>query len=193
MTDFRETKIKILSEEHSRAFQEVVIAAGGGWWDGREVRNLHAKFLYVDDDLILTYGGSLGHFEEHDYKEIQFPLPVSTKNVWSGEDVPPVGTVCEYRLNNGKWFKCKIMYVLSGADDGFVAWCDQLGIEQFLTFSSNRYKLQLRKIKTPEQIAAEERSVAIQEMMGVASGFGRFLDILESLYDAGYRKTEVKK
>lgn len=82
---------------------------------------------------------------------------------WDGSGVPPVGTVCEYRLGEHcTWFKCKIVYVLSESDHSFVAWCDDLNSDQFLTFSSNNYKLQLRKIKTPEQIAAEERSAAIQ-------------------------------
>lgn len=79
--DFRETKIKIISEGHSRAFQEAVIAAGGGWRGDRKVRNLHTKFLFVSEDLLLTYCDPLDHFEEHEYKEIQFPLTVSTKNV----------------------------------------------------------------------------------------------------------------
>ena len=75
---------------------------------------------------------------------------------WDGSGLPPVGTVCEYRLNEyDNWFTCKIIYVLSGSDHCFVAWCDHLGSDQFLSFASDRYKLQLRKIKTPEQIAAE--------------------------------------
>lgn len=117
---------------------------------------------------------------------------------WDGSGIPPVGTVCEYRLNEYRlneydiWFTCKIVYVLSGSDYGFVAWCDHLGSDQFLTFSSDRYTLQLRKIKTPEQIAAEERSLAIKEMCEVASKRNsKELTLMESLYDAGYRKVEV--
>ena len=112
---------------------------------------------------------------------------------WDGGGVPPVGTVCEYRLNEyDVWFKCKIVYVLSESDHCFVAWCDHLSSDQFLTFSSDRYKLQLRKIKTPEQVAAEERNLAIKEMREVASKRGiKRLTLMESLYDAGYRKVEV--
>ena len=113
---------------------------------------------------------------------------------WDGSGVPPVGTVCEYLLNDGMWFTCKIVYVLSGTDDCFVAWCDHLSTDQFLTFSSRRYKLQLRKIKTPEQLAAEERLQAIDEMVDLAQRSGSiFKDVMSALYDAGYRKTEVKK
>lgn len=112
---------------------------------------------------------------------------------WSGEGfkgIPPVGTVCEYRLNEyGVWFTCKIIYVLSGSDTCFVAWCDHLDSDQFLTFTSDRYKLQLRKIKTPEQIAREERLHAIDEMCNVIRESD--LKTVAALYDAGYRKVEV--
>ena len=113
---------------------------------------------------------------------------------WDGEGVPPVGTVCEYRLNEyDVWFTCKIIYVLSGSDHCFVAWCDHLGSDQFLTFASEHYKLQLRKIKTPEQNAAEERQQAIDEMKNLTVRSSICKVLMGVLYDAGYRKTEVKK
>ena len=78
MTDFRETKIKILSKEHSRAFQEAVIAAGGGWPFEKYVKCLSAKFLFVDAVLHLGYVNSdSDYFDRHQYKEIQFPLPTT--------------------------------------------------------------------------------------------------------------------
>ena len=112
---------------------------------------------------------------------------------WDGSGVPPVGTVCEYRLNDGSWFTCKIVYVLSGTDDCFVAYCEHLSTDQFLTFSSRRYKLQLRKIKTPEQLAAEERLHAIDEMLDFVVPCITYRNLIGALYDEGYRKTEVKK
>ena len=112
---------------------------------------------------------------------------------WDGSGIPPVGTVCEYRLNDGAWCMCKITYMLSGTDDSFVAWCDHLGIDQFLTFTSKHYKLQLRKIKTPEQIAEEERLHAIDEMSALAHRGGcTYKDVMSALYDAGYRKVDLK-
>ncbi len=76
MTDFRETKIRILSEEHSRAFQEAVIAAGGGGPFEKYVKCLSAKFLFVAAVLHLGYVNSdSDYFDRHQYKEIQFPLP----------------------------------------------------------------------------------------------------------------------
>lgn len=82
MQDFRETKIKVLSEEHSRAFQEAVIAAGGMWHEDGEFHHAHERhYLYVNKDLVLEWGISTSFFESHKYREIVFPLPVTAKNV----------------------------------------------------------------------------------------------------------------
>ena len=148
-------------------------------------------------------GTPASYFDGNDWIEYKSPNSlweddffnaVKRPPAWDGSGVPPVGTVCEYQLNGGAWFKCKIIYVLSGVDDGFVAWCDHLDSDQFLTFSSRRYTLQLRKIKTPEQIAEEERLQAIDEMIGlVAWCYSTLKDAMGALYDAGYRKVEDSK
>jgi len=140
---------------------------------------------YFDGDGWIEYVGT-------SYKRGMTHLKNAVKRhqEWDGSGIPPVGTVCEYRLNEyGMWFTCKIVYVLSGSGVCFVAWCDHLGSDQFLTFSSDRYKLQLRKIKTPEQIAAEERLQTIEEMCDVIRESD--LKTVTALYDAGYRKVEV--
>ena len=179
--DFRETKIKILSEEHSRAFQEAVIEAGGGWWGDRGVRNLHTKFLFVADDLQLTYCDTLGYFKNHEYKEIQFPLPVTTKNVWSGEDMPPIGTVCEYLWGEGEWRKCEIVAYY---------FANVVAVDAFYCNAVLLQPLMFRPIKTPEQMAAEERRQVIDEMIKLVKICRTHKDIMHVLYDAGYRKTE---
>ena len=51
-------------------------------------------------------------------------------------------------------------------------------------------------IKTPEQSVAEERLRAIDEMVGLVRRYSAFKDerlLSGALYDAGYRRTEVKK
>lgn len=102
--------------------------------------------------------------------------------------------MCEYRLNERDvWFKCEVVYVLSGSGHCFVVWCEHLGSDQSLTFLSDRYELQLRKIKTPEQIAAEKRQQAINEMIDVVGYYSTLRDVMGLLYDGGYRKSEVKK
>lgn len=126
--------------------------------------------------------------------ENDFSEAVKRPQEWDGEGVPPVGTVCEYRLNEyGAWYKCKVVYVLSGSDHCFVAWCDHLNMDLFLTFTSDRYKLQLQKIKTPEQIAAEERLQAINGMLDYVDSYTSLREVMGLLYDVGYRKDEPQQ
>ncbi|MNP01588.1 hypothetical protein D3C76_934100 [compost metagenome] len=46
----------------------------------------------------------------------------------------------------------------------------------------------LRPIRTPEQIAAEEREAGIMEIERVAMSSGTYKTMAEAIYDAGYRK-----
>lgn len=117
---------------------------------------------------------------------------------WNGSGIPPVGTVCEYKLNESEhWFECEIKYVFEGLSDDegcFVAWCPHLEVDQFFSFGSGKYSLYLRPRKTPEQIEAENRHHAVVAMMGILGSrcaLSRYS--AEVLYDAGYRKTEVNK
>ena len=194
MENLINTKIRILSADHSKAFQEHVFSRGGNWMCGsRKACRLTALYLYVGDDGCVSFGDNEGFFVDHQYREITFDLP----EVWDGMGLPPVGTECEYRLNeDGWWFKCEIKYVLSGSNEKetcFIAWCEHLGADQFLSFGSKNYSLYLRPLKTPEQIAAEERVAALKDMNNIVMGSSLNCGVLESLYNAGYRKTEVKK
>jgi hypothetical protein len=54
--------------------------------------------------------------------------------------------------------------------------------------------MDFRPIRTPEQIAAEEREKAIDAMnklVGDIEKIPTWRDALAALYDAGYRKTEA--
>lgn len=108
---------------------------------------------------------------------------------WDGEGVPPIGTVCEY-LNHANyktnWMKAKVVFIgkkLIALEHG------SNGNE----FSEYIADVSFRPIKTPEQIAAADRLHAIDEMNDLILGWGAEKRMLAALYDAGYRKTEVKK
>lgn len=73
--DFRNTKVRIKSEEHSKAIQEAVFAAGGGWVYSRKFYRRGVNFIFLNDSLDMTLSDNAVFFQEHDYKEIQFPLP----------------------------------------------------------------------------------------------------------------------
>lgn len=113
-------------------------------------------------------------------------IPKPALAEWTGEGLPPVGMVCECHLpgeltNNYSWVEAKVIWHNGPTECAVVrstsklAWCDEF-----------------RPIRTPEQIAAEKREVAIQKMLaecpypGSHDGVARLYT--EALYDAGYRK-----
>ena len=75
--DFRNTKIRIKSEDHSKTFQEAVLEAGGSWGIFRDVRQMDKPYLFVSHSLELGWDESPSYFGTHEYKEIQFPLPTN--------------------------------------------------------------------------------------------------------------------
>lgn len=110
--------------------------------------------------------------------------PVPT---WDGKGLPPVGTVCEIK-NNSEWKKCEI--VAHKDIDGVthaIAWIDADTCDQ-------SQGIRFRPIPTPEQIAAEKRKNAIEEMVEIArkvSRWGSSPIEMAAIYDAGYRKQEA--
>lgn len=80
---------------------------------------------------------------------------------WNGEGLPPIGTVCEVapKCQGCIWQKVEIAYM---GNEYFVVVCPERGCEE-----SRRHVhgYQFRPIRTPEQIAAEERDAAIEQMI----------------------------
>lgn len=123
---------------------------------------------------------------------------------WTGEGLPPVGTVCEF---NGGVFAPEDPWdpdlrvgdqvtIIAHFDGGNG---DILAAFTFRARNPDRGQFYVeqgrwgcfRPLRTPEQIAAEEREKAIDEMAETArkaTGFGTNLADMEALYDAGYRK-----
>lgn len=107
---------------------------------------------------------------------------------WNGSGLPPVGTVCEFMKHNsppapeGKWLIGEILYlsrftvIISGD------MCEHVHHPRNCSF---------RPIRTPAQLAAEEREKAIEFMMQMTSSLGHS-DVSKKilfgeLYDKGLR------
>ena len=124
-----------------------------------------------------------------EFKPVSRPSPA-----WSRDGLPPVGARCEAAIPHTSgpdnersfiWIEGSVIayyeikgktYAWFAEDDGF--------------YPPN--VLEFRPIRTPEQIAADEREVAIRLMMRAIHGAGSLSLIqAEKLYDAGYRKAEV--
>ncbi|MFJ2456393.1 hypothetical protein ACIOWK_32615 [Pseudomonas protegens] len=119
-------------------------------------------------------------------------IPRPSEATWTGEGLPPVGAALE------AGFAC----------EGFKIWhrgvCvavgeDPEGREDFCVVQFGKKLAQysvegrrMRPIRTPEQIAAEEREKIVKEMQAVVqSAELGYMKGLYALYDAGYRKFEI--
>lgn len=123
----------------------------------------------------------------------EHPFYVDPATTWSGEGLPPAGTVCGFcrfpETPECEWTKVIIV----------AHWSEGLA-NPVAIFMSTSYAPQadqavatcFRPIRTAEQIAADERSKEIGDMREIVTheslkGFGLTLH-LQALYDAGYRK-----
>lgn len=105
---------------------------------------------------------------------------------WDGVGHPPIGTVCEYFKHakyKTSWIKVNVVFI---GENLIVFEHVASGNE----FSEQIADVSLRPIKTPEQIAAEERESVLADMYGAVMGSAGISGGLEALYDAGYRKME---
>lgn len=94
---------------------------------------------------------------------------------WSGEGLPPVGETCEF-CEESDWVQVRIL-----AHDNALAVFNYNGY--YIGRSHNKF----RPIRTAEQIAEEERQVAISKI--VDDSMGRCDHVGAGyLYDAMYRK-----
>lgn len=129
---------------------------------------------------------------------------VARPDTWSGEGRPPVGTVCETTYDDGKyrwgyWLKTKVLAY--GEQRTFVSQETRGKPGEWIEGGICSEGMKYRPIRTPEQIAAEERKAAIDKMAADAQldfSAGELLSAREyvecaiaALHDAGYRKQEA--
>ncbi|HHE7821411.1 TPA: hypothetical protein ACPFLH_001110 [Pseudomonas aeruginosa] len=99
------------------------------------------------------------------------------QEAWDGQGLPPVGTNCEYRSSDG-WLQCEVVAHRNNA----AVVLDHHYEADFVP------RQDLRPIRTPEQIAAEEREKAIEEMCFAEETLT--VKQAKALYEAGYRRQE---
>ncbi|MBG6882049.1 hypothetical protein I5J06_00485 [Pseudomonas aeruginosa] len=115
---------------------------------------------------------------------------------WNGQGLPPVGTLCEWHGPNSDgpdgWVYTE-SNVVAYTDDGLFICMQKPGCWPVVQRIDN---CEFRPLRTPEQIAAEEREKAISEMLGLYnSGYWPMTSkqFCEILFDAGYRRQEEGK
>jgi len=100
---------------------------------------------------------------------------------WTGEGQPPVGTVCEIETISKTWVK-----VIVVAETGYRIYCEEFDSVEPGEYSPIKKYARFRPIRTPEQIAAEERLASAYAMCNIAPSLCNGDAV--ALYDAGYRK-----
>lgn len=127
------------------------------------------------------------------WKECNRPLkPVSAiQPTWNGPEdgLPPVGTVCEVE-HAGKWVPCEVIahFQNEGAPVAVFTFCpytDKPKVRDCAYYFRHAF----RPIRTAEQLAAEEREKAINQMLSI-SPMGQTASarvLCAMLYDAGAR------
>lgn len=119
-------------------------------------------------------------FAKREHKCIKRPTAPS----WSGEGLPPVGTECELHhetWGNNIWQKVTVKY----ASNEYFITADVAGEQHW----HSRNTL-LRPIRTPEQIAKDERDKAIDEIRRELMPADEYVAelILDAITRLGYRK-----
>jgi hypothetical protein len=115
--------------------------------------------------------------------------PAST---WNGTDLPPVGTVCETAWNSHdlSYVSCKIL--AHDEDRAVFRFTSGKRKGEYSSETANSCNgrqgecPQFRPIRTPEQIAAEEREAAIKEIEDMLAGYS-YKKCAEIIYEAGFR------
>ena len=122
--------------------------------------------------------------------------------VWTGTGLPPVGTVCEvevFHVCRGEWTVVEVLAHAKHDEDDALLVCEIDHDGDRADMHGIIYRPHyFRHIRTPEQIALEEREKAVDEIVAVwKKTMGRFAEeergLAKMLYDHGYRKTEAGK
>lgn len=121
----------------------------------------------------------------------------SAPAAWNGPEdgLPPVGLEVEVE-HQGKWIKCEVIAHFENENAPVVVftfspYSDKPKVRDCAYYFRHAF----RPTRTAEQLAAEERSKACDQMYGVILSLpenrsNNRSDICEALYDAGYRKVE---
>lgn len=120
---------------------------------------------------------------------------------WTGEGLPPVGTVCEFEMALAGWVPATITAVTKKSII-FTRplFKNRTGLDYENTHEEmlpHHAAKRLRPVRTPDQIAAEEREKGILQMAADAGHwwkdcpFDQLPPVLAVIYDAGYRKFEI--
>jgi len=138
---------------------------------GGEIREVWVgehQYQRLDQPKPFPYGGGNSD-HRHNSRRSEFHFEQLRPAPWTGKGLPPVGTVCEHRnlIPDEEWTEVEIVAHRTFADDDYP--CAVFVYSQSSSHSSSGDHF--RPIRTPEQIEAEEREAAHQELMHHIAGY----------------------
>ncbi|HDR2991374.1 TPA: hypothetical protein QCK87_001148 [Pseudomonas aeruginosa] len=105
------------------------------------------------------------------------------QEAWEGQGLPPVGLLVEWKAGaDHEWRRVTVLAYANGD-----AWLQPEEGDSFIVGNPANF----RRIRTLEQIAAEEREKAIEEMCFAVETLT--VKQAKALFDAGYRRQEEGK
>jgi hypothetical protein len=157
-----------------------------GWYqaDGNKMRDLsrEGEYTFRLDDL-------------HDDRPLRLaPRP----NQWNGEGLPPVGMVCERMWMSGPASYTPVRVIAHDSGQAIYRFIEDRRKGEVQADSQGEGDSSgnpiFRPIRTPEQIAAEERDKGIEVIRELLSNVAcDDFHAAVAIYDAGYRKQEPNK
>ncbi|MBK3437450.1 hypothetical protein [Pseudomonas sp. MF7448] len=175
---------------------------------GGEIREVWVgehQYQRLDQPKPFPYGGGNSD-HRHNPRRSEFHFEQLRPAPWTGKGLPPVGTVCEF-AGGTNCPEDPFDKDLKEGDEVTIIAHFKDGESELAAFTFNPRNLSrgnacveqgmhgcFRPIRTPEQIAAEEREKAIAEMVyggcgcDQSDGTTTAFVICRLLYDAGYRK-----
>jgi len=161
--------------------------------EGANYRDAGGNWLrFKNNQWFLWSSASGGYWFTIGKHNLQKPLTqrdahMKLANLWIGEGLPPVGTVCEAWHSGSHQGEVTVLFI---GKQTAVLRNHSHGDEQHGALASYKF----RPIRTPEQVAADERENAITDMCVLLGKDPERIGARENsgiLYDAGYRKQEV--
>lgn len=120
------------------------------------------------------------------------------QEAWEGQGLPPVGIEAEVIWDSTDVAYYRVKILAHDEDRVVFRWCEGESKGQYGSYDVLNFGIlpTFRPLRTPEQIAVEERSKECDRIFAILSSVereGNRSDMAEALYDAGYRRQEEGK
>ncbi|RPM47404.1 hypothetical protein IPC1291_19870 [Pseudomonas aeruginosa] len=148
---------------------------GHDFYEGWMKKEGNDWFFWGEESEEWRYGGDVSAEREATFE-------ARPQDAWDGQGLPPAGAKC---LTDRNDFLREVTILCHGKTRTFVF--DHVSQEEICLVLKDRVFLPIR---TPEQIAAEEREKAVGDMAMSIQGVPYQYPTLYALYDAGYRRQE---